>query len=109
MTVNPEAGMRKADNLKELREGVRLFGAAIHGIRPWSYEAWALTWTLDNISYFLSAAPPKQALDLSTKLVDKVLAKNACRGREGGPALISREIFEMCKEVSQNCSLHPSL
>lgn len=33
VTVNPEAGMKKADSIRELKEGIHLFGAAIHGIR----------------------------------------------------------------------------
>ena len=58
---------------------------------------------MDDVSYFLGAAhSSKQALDLSCQMVDRVLSKNACRGREGGPALNSREIFEMCKELASD-------
>ena len=106
LTANPEAGFKSADNLKELEEGLHLWSAAIHGIRAWSFEAHALLFCMSEISYFMACAPsPKVALDMSTKVVDKVLSKNTCRAREGGPPLTSKEIFEYCKEQALDAGL----
>ena len=108
LTSNPEAGFKAAENLKELEEGLHLWAAAIHGIRSWSYEAHALLFCMSDISYFMGcASSPKAALDLSIKVVDKVLAKNTCRAREGGAPLTSREIFDFCKVSHVIPSLSP--
>ena len=75
-------------------------------VRPYSFEALAVLFTLSDTSYFLSVASDKdQALRLCIEFTDKVLMKNSCRGQEGTAPMNHQELRDLAKELASEAGL----
>lgn len=79
-------------------------------LRPYSFEALAVLFTLSDTSYFLSVASDKdQALRLCIEFVDKVLMRNSCRGQEGTAPMNHQELRDLAKELAAEAGLQEHL
>ena len=94
---------REPKTVREVVEAVLNFCAAIHQIRPYSYEGLALLRGLHHVNFFFGVTlDPKRQKELIEALLHEVFTYNQRRGAEKKYPATFKKIIELAKEVAQN-------
>ena len=105
------------DNLWEVVDGVKNYMAAIHMVRPYSYEALALDRVLHHVRFFArpvenssdSSAGAKLQMTLVKKLFEDVLLHNSNSGRCGKHPATFETVTRLAKNVLSSKQLSETL
>ena len=89
---------KSAKTVLEVVQGLQAWQAAIHIIRPHSYEAMVLLSALTECRFLVSVAPDKKnQLEVLTKVWQEVLDTNQARARTLSPPLTHKECVQEIK------------